>query len=309
LSRIAFIYPGQGSQAVGMGKEFFDNYQVSREVFEESNDILGLDLMDMIFNGPKEALQQTENTQPALLVTSVAINRVLESEGISPAVVAGHSLGEFTAYVASGALSFAEGLRTVRKRGELMANADPEGKGAMAAIIGLDDDLVEEVCKSASDVGMVVPANYNCPGQVVISGEKPAVDKAIELAKERKARMAVPLDVSGAFHSPLIEAASHEFESFLNTIEVKSPAIPVISNVTADVVALDGVKASWVKQMLSSVLWKRSVDKMVEMGVDCFVEVGAGKVLQGLVKKSAKGVNIHGVDSIAALEKTLGNLK
>jgi len=321
LAKIAFIFPGQGSQSVGMGKDFYQNFAGARETFDQGNEILGFNIKEMIFNGSKEDLQDTANTQPALLLTSIAILKVFSEAAIDrglrgfnngnsyPVACAGHSLGEFTAYVASHALSFRDGLLTVRKRGELMAGADPKKKGAMAAIIGLNDSEVEEICKEVSKIGVIVPANYNCPGQIVISGERSAVEKGIELAKLKKAKMAVILDVSGAFHSPLIKDASIEFEKFLSSIDINKPLYPVISNVTADIIDYNNIKSSWVKQMLSSVLWKKSVEKMIDMGVDIFIEVGAGKVLQGLVKKINKDVTVLGIDSLSTLEKTLEQLK
>ncbi|HEO66088.1 MAG TPA: [acyl-carrier-protein] S-malonyltransferase [Spirochaetes bacterium] len=308
MANIAFLFPGQGSQAVGMGQDYYDRFPESKAIFDQANEILGFDLKGMIFNGSKEELQKTENTQPALLTMSVAVLKVLGTKGITAKVCAGHSLGEFSAHVAAGTLSFEDGLKTVRKRGELMASSDQSGQGMMAAIIGLEDSVVEAICKTASESGLVIPANYNCPGQVVISGERRGVEEGIRLAKEAKARMAVPLEVSGAFHSPLIQEASIKFEGFLKDISINKPNIPVVSNVTADVVEWDKVKTCWVKQMLSSVLWKKSVDKMIDMGVDTFIEVGAGKVLQGLVKKTNRQVNTFGTDSINSLEKTLEKL-
>ncbi len=309
MSNIAFVFPGQGSQCVGMGEDFYNHFPESKEIFDYANEILGFNLTDTIFKGTKEDLQKTFNAQPALLATSVAILKALIKEGILPGVCAGHSLGEFTAYVASECLTLESGLKTVHKRGELMANADPEGKGTMAAIVGLEDSLVEEICTMASEQGTVIPANYNCPKQLVISGDRSGIEKAVKLAAEKGAVMAVQLNVSGAFHSPLIKTAGRDFETFLQGIDISKPKIPVISNVTAAVVDTDQIKNILAKQMLSPVLWKKSIEKMIDMGIDTFIEVGPGKVLQGLVKKTNRKMSTYGVDSISNFEKTLKKLK
>lgn len=317
MSNIALLFPGQGSQAVGMAKDFYDNYPEAKEVMDQANEILGFSITELMFNGPEEELKKTENTQPALLIASIAMLKVLSKDSLSkgicgddyPLVCAGHSLGEFTAYVASHALSFEDGLKTVRKRGELMANANPGGDEAMAAIIGLEDSVVEDICKKASSDGVVVPANYNCPGQLVISGDKNAVEKAMEIAKEEKAKMVVPLVVSGAFHSPLMEGASKDFEDFLSNITLNEPLFPVISNVSAEITPFENIKASLVKQLTSSVQWKKSVETMIKMGADTFIEVGSGKVLQGLVKKVDRKANILGINSIETIEKSLEKLQ
>ena len=310
MEKIAFVFPGQGSQVVGMGKSLYDNFKESKEVFEKACDVLGFDLIKLCFEGPIEELTKTENAQPAILTSSVAAFKMLEKEGISPFVCAGHSLGEYSAYVAAGFMSFEEGVKAVRERGLAMAGADPEGKGTMAAVIGLkDDSVIYEVCKEAGKAGIVVPANFNCPGQIVVSGEKEGVRKAMEVAKEKGAKIVKELVVSGAFHSPLMEGALAKFREVVDALTLKKGACPVVANESADVVELDKIKDSLIKQMVSSVLWTKSVEKMISMGAEAFVEVGEGKVLQGLIKKIDRSLSFLGVSDPATLEDALSKLR
>jgi [acyl-carrier-protein] S-malonyltransferase len=309
MSKIAFVFPGQGSQNVGMGKDLYDNFKEAKEIYEKACDILDLDIIKLCFEGPLEELTKTENAQPAILTTSIAANALLEKKNITMDMAAGHSLGEYSAYVAAGWISFEDGLKAVRERGLAMAGADPEGKGSMAAIIGLDADVVKMICKEASKQGVVVPANYNTPNQIVISGEKSGIVRAIELAEEKDATMAKELVVSGAFHSPLMEGALERFKKAIDSIEIKDGKCPVIANVSADVVDKDKIKDSLIEQMTSSVLWVDSVNKMQEMGAETFIEVGSGKVLRGLIKKINRKLDVLSVGDSSSLEKTLEKLK
>ncbi len=309
MSKIAFVFPGQGSQNVGMGKDLYDNFKEAKELYEKACDILDLDLIKLCFEGPIEELTKTEIAQPAILTTSIAANILLEKNGINMDAAAGHSLGEYSAYVAAGYLSFEDGLKAVRERGLAMAGADPEGKGGMAAIIGLETDVVKEICEQASKKGVVVPANFNTPNQIVISGEKSGIAEAIKLADEKEATMAKELVVSGAFHSPLMESALDKFRGVIDALDIKQGKCPVVANVSADAVQLSGIKDSLIKQMTSSVLWVDSVNKMVEMGVETFIEVGSGKVLRGLIKKVNRKLEVFSAGDSSSLEKTLEKLK
>ncbi len=306
MSKIAFVFPGQGSQFVGMGKDLYDLYPEVRQVFDTADSILGISLSKLCFEGPEEELRLTVNTQPALFTTSVACLRMLEQNGIRPDATAGHSIGEYAALVAAGALPFEQGLKLVRKRAELMQEAAAQHPGTMAAVIGLDSDAVRAICEKASDAGIVDVANYNSPGQVVISGEIKAVEAASECAKEAGAKRVLPLNVSGGFHSRLMSSAAEQLGAALTAAEFTDAAIPVIANVTADYVQkADDIRRCLAQQVAGSVLWDKSVARMAADGVDRFVEVGPGKVLAGLIKRIADTAEVKGVGDVASLQQYL----
>ena len=302
---IAFIFPGQGSQFAGMGKDLADNFSVARHVFEEANDALGFDLSSLCYNGPEEALKLTANTQPAILTTSVAALRVLESEtDLVPNFAAGHSLGEFSALVCAEALSFADAVRTVRQRGTFMQEAVPVGTGSMAAILGLDLDALDTVCNDAAQGQVVSPANYNSDGQVVIAGHSEAVARAIDLAKEKGAKRAMILPVSAPFHCSLMVPAGERLADVLAGITVNEMAFPIITNVEAAPNQDSGrVRDLLVQQVSAPVRWQETIASMVDLGVERYIEIGPGKVLSGLVKRIAKGSIVQNAGSVGALGK------
>ncbi len=309
--KIAFVFPGQGSQHVGMGKDLYDNFEEVKTLYREASDALKYDVAKLSFNGPVEELNKTFRTQPCLLAASIAAYMVLKSKGLSPSVVAGHSLGEYSALVAASVLTFKDAVRLTEKRGQLMQEAVPEGKGLMAALLGLDRDKVDEICRSAGS-GYVAPANYNCPGQIVISGEKEAVEDAMKLAKDAGAKRVIPLAVSAPSHCTLMAEASNKLSEFLflENIEMKIPQISVVSNADAIFLStVDGIKASLVKQLNSPVLWEDSVKEIIKSGINVFIEVGPGKVLSGLIKRIAPEAVIFNVEDRDSLDKTLEGLK
>jgi [acyl-carrier-protein] S-malonyltransferase len=294
---VGLLFPGQGSQFVGMGRELADAHPEARRVFEEADDVLGVPLSRIMWDGPEDELTATHNAQPAILTHSVAVYRLVEERLGAVGMAAGHSLGEFSAYVAAGALSFADGVATVRRRGELMQHSGTERPGTMAALLGLDDDAVERVCRDASaGGGACVPANYNSPGQLVISGDVPAVERAMELAKAAGAKRAVRLNVSGAFHSPLMQVAETGLDTQLADVELTAPLFPVVSNVTTAAVT-DGAEARalLVRQLTSPVRWTESMRTMLAAGVTHFYEVGPGNVLTGLLRRIEKGAACRAV--------------
>lgn len=279
----AYIFPGQGAQFVGMGLDLYENHNQAQELFEQANDILGFSITDVMFEGTPEDLKQTKVTQPAIFLHSVILSKVL-GENFKPDMVAGHSLGEFSALVANGTLNFEDGLKLVSQRALAMQKACEIQSSTMAAVLGLDDEVVEKICQETE--GIVVPANYNCPGQLVISGEIEAINAACEKLKEAGARRALLLPVGGAFHSPLMEPAREELAAAIEATSFSVPACPIYQNVpTTAVTNADEIKANLISQLTAPVKWTQSVQQMIKDGGKSFVEVGPGKVLQGLVRK------------------------
>lgn len=309
MGKTAFLFAGQGSQAPGMGKELADNFECANAVFDEASEALGFDIKDMIFNGDKETLMITENTQPTIVTMSTAALRVLEEKGIKADVVAGLSLGEYTAHVASGSMDFADAVRLVRKRGKYMQEEVPVGVGAMAAILGLSADDVRKAAALASEKGVCTGANFNCPGQIVVSGEKAAVEYCCEKAKEMGARRAVLLDVSAPFHCSLLTGAGEKLEKEMENVALSDMQIPIITNVTADYIPdKSEIKPLLKKQVSSSVLWEDSIRRMIADGVDTFIEIGPGKTLSGFMRKIDKTMRVFNVEDMASLEKTMQGL-
>lgn len=289
-----FVFPGQGSQFPGMGKELYDNSEVAKELFEKANEILGFRITDIMFEGTAEQLRQTNVTQPAVFLHSVVLAKVL---GITPDAVAGHSLGEFSALVASGALTFEDGLTLVAKRAAAMQSACQAEEGSMAAVLALDDETIERVCEQCD--GVVVAANYNCPGQVVISGAAEAVKVACKEMKAAGAKRALPLPVGGAFHSPLMESARVELEKAISEAEFSTPLCPIYQNVDAKPYTdPEQIKKNLIAQLTAPVRWRQSVEQMIEDGATSFTEVGCGTVLQGLISKINSNVEVNSVSCL-----------
>ena len=301
---IGWLFPGQGSQYVGMGLGLKENSEKAKEYFDISNEIMNCDIQSIIFNGPEELLKKTEYTQPAIYIVSVITGYLLIHKGLKPTALAGHSLGEYSALAIGGAFDFTTGLKLVKARSENMANAGVEKKGTMAALVGLDDETVMNLCQSYEGNGVVVPANFNSPGQVVISGNINAVEWVIKSSKDAGARMAVELNVSGAFHSPLMSPARENLAEMINSLEISDTVYPVFTNVDAKPVtkAID-IKSSLIQQLENPVLWAKSILEMKNKGINHFIEVGPGKVLQGLNKRIDRSIISQGVDSITKLEQ------
>jgi [acyl-carrier-protein] S-malonyltransferase len=308
-SPIAFLFPGQGSQAVGMGKELADNHAVARQAFDEADEALGYKLSQLCFEGPEEKLKLTEITQPAILTASVAAWRVLQEKGVQPNYVAGHSLGEYSAHVAAGTLKFADAVRTVRNRGKYMQEAVPVGVGAMAAILGLTLDKVGEICRDAAQGEVCQPANINSPEQIVISGHAGAVERAMKLASERGAKKAVSLPVSAPFHCALMQPAQDRLASDLSRLAFHDPSCPVVCNVEAGLItSAEVARDALIRQVTGAVKWDPSVRLLVDKGVSLFIEVGPGKVLWGLMRQIDRSKTCLTVGDEASLQKTLGQL-
>lgn len=308
--KTVFMFSGQGAQYVGMGKDLYNNYTVAREVFDRADKVLGYSIKDICFNNG-EKLNDTEFAQPAILTMSIAAMKVIEECGVRADMAAGLSLGEYCAYVASGAMDFEEAVALVQKRGKLMAEAVPYGKGAMYAIIGLDTELVEEACNEIVNegLGLVVPANYNAPGQIVIAGETEAVKRAAELAKEKGAKMAVRLKVSGPFHTELLKPAADKLSKELKKMTISPMNIPVYTNVNAEIVESENnIIPILEKQICSPVRWEETIRNMHKNGADTFIELGPGKALCGFVKRILKGVTNLNVEDTSTLQKTLDKL-
>ncbi|NLV37486.1 MAG: ACP S-malonyltransferase [Clostridiaceae bacterium] len=306
MGKIAFIFPGQGAQYIGMGKEIASGYKSSNDIYDEASEALGQDMRKIIFDGDEETLKLTENTQPAIVTTSIACLQPLLERGIKPDYTAGLSLGEYSAHVASGTIDFKTAVSQVRKRGKFIQEVVPLGIGTMAAIIGLGAEDVEECCKRASDVGVVEPANYNCPGQISISGEVKAVEKAVELCTEKGARRTIMLAVSAPFHCSLLKPAGDLLDAEMEGVEFSDFMFPLIANVDARVVESSSmIRNTLVKQVSSPVMWENSIRLMLDNGVDTFIEIGPGKVLSGFVKKCSKEARIFNIEDEESLKRTL----
>lgn len=310
MGKLAFVFPGQGSQSVGMGKDIYESVPESRQLFDQADEILGFPLTRLIFEGPDTELKQTANTQPALLTTSVALYQAFSAKGITPDFAAGHSLGEYSALTAVGALSFSDAVSTVRARGEFMEQAVPGGQGAMAAVLGGEREALAGLCADITAGGSLVElANVNCPGQIVVSGSREGVAAVIQRVKEIGAKRAIPLEVSGPFHSSLMKSAAERLSGKLGQLTIRDASVPVVANVTANAVQRgEDISRLLVEQVYSPVLWEDSVSWLLSQGVDTFVEIGPGSVLTGLIKKINRGVATYNVNSLESLEQTAAAL-
>lgn len=310
MGKTAFIFPGQGAQYIGMGKQIAEEFPAASGIFDQATDALGIDMRKMIFEGDDETLKITENTQPAIVTASIACLQPLLAAGIKPDFTAGLSLGEYSAHVASETIDFKTAVSLVRKRGKYMQEAVPIGDGAMAAIIGLSPEDVEDCCERASVAGIVEPANYNCPGQIAIAGEVKAVEKAMELCLEKGAKRAIQLAVSAPFHCSMLRPAGELLAMELENVVFSDFKTPLVANVSGKVVKSSAdIKETLIRQVSNPVLWEASVRLMLEQGVDTFVEIGPGKVLSGFVKKISKDARTLNIEDIESLEKTIGELK
>ncbi|MFM0589732.1 ACP S-malonyltransferase [Streptococcus suis] len=306
MTKTAFLFAGQGSQTVGMARDLYEYSPIVRETFDQASQILGYDIRDLIDN-QEDKLHQTRYTQPAILTTSVAIFRLLEEEGIQPDMVAGLSLGEYSALVASGALAFEDAIALIAKRGEYMETAAPAGTGKMVAVLNADVNLIEEICSTVTS-GIVSPANYNTPAQIVIGGEVAAVDKAVELLKEAGVKRMIPLNVSGPFHTALLRPASEQLAQALEQVEFADFQVELVGNTEAKVMKKEDIKSLLTRQVMEPVRFYESIATMQEAGVTNFIEIGPGKVLSGFVKKIDKTANVVAIEDIEGLQIVLNKL-
>lgn len=306
MMKTAFLFSGQGAQKVGMTHDLYDKFDVVKATFDRASELLGYDLRDLIDND-EEKLNETKYTQPAILTASVAILRLLAENGITPDAVAGLSLGEYSALVAAGALTFDEAVVLVSKRGQYMTEAAPKGSGKMVAVMNTDVALIEEICQKAQAKGIVSPANYNTPAQIVIGGEAEAVDYAVELLQEAGAKRLIPLNVSGPFHTAILKPASDKLAVELEMVKFDNFKLPLVSNTTAKVMENDEIKALLTRQVMEPVRFYESVDTLKSLGVERFIEVGPGKVLSGFIKKIDKTAAFTNVEDLASFEALIGN--
>lgn len=310
MSTLAFVFPGQGAQAVGMGKDFYEKFDMAKKLFDEADEALGYSIKKMCFEGSEDDLKLTANTQPAILIVSVIAAELLKAEGITPNIAGGHSLGEYSALVAAGSLKFSDAVKLVHKRGEFMQEAVPVGEGSMAAIIGLEDEIIIDACKKASEVGEVQAVNFNCPGQTVIAGTVKGVDSAVEILKAAGAKKAVVLPVSAPFHSTLMKPAAEKLSVELDNVEIKNAAFPVAANFTGELeTESEKIKSNLVSQADHPVKWIDCVNSMKNFGADIFVECGPGKTLCGFNRRIDKQIKNFNVENLESLAKTLEGLK